>query len=203
MARQLEQATFCAEDLKRGLARLHELALSAGITVEMAVYGGAAMILAWNMRRMTRDVDAIVANAAHSGFVKQAAARIADEQGWHQDWLNDAVKGFVRNKQALESLPMFAHDERGGLRLYAPSPQYMLAMKCLAMRVDDDSSDVDDIRRLLDELGLEDAESAMDIVADFCPGDAVPPKTQFGLEAIFQGNDMERHHDDASEPEAK
>ena len=182
----VRRAPFGADDLRLGLSLLHEAAVSAGVTVEMAVFGGAAMILAWDMRRMTSDVDAVVRDAGQSGFVRREAVRIAADRGWDADWLNDAVKGFVRSEQSLEALPMFAHDERGGLRLYAPSPQYMLAMKCLSMRLGADSSDKDDIVLLLDVLGIEDVDEALDVVADFFPADAVPPKTKFGLQVVFQ-----------------
>ena len=46
--------------LIRALTRLGELAQEEGLKLEVCLYGGALMMLAYDTRRMTSDVDAIV-----------------------------------------------------------------------------------------------------------------------------------------------
>ena len=46
--------------LVNALRRLGELAESAGIRLEVCLYGGAVMMLAYDTREITKDVDAIV-----------------------------------------------------------------------------------------------------------------------------------------------
>lgn len=61
-------------------------------------------------------------------------------------------------------------------------------MKCRAMRIGgiDESEDVDDIKRLVKELGLTNARQAFDLVTAFYPDQLIEPKTRFGLEEIFE-----------------
>ncbi len=67
------------------------------------------------------------------------------------------------------------------------SPAYLFAMKCRAMRLGAvaENSDVEDITRLAQELGLTSPDHAFALIASFYPGQIIEPKTQFGLEEIF------------------
>lgn len=47
----------------RGLSKIDTRVRAAGVVVDLAVYGGAALILAFDTRRSTRDVDAVVRGA--------------------------------------------------------------------------------------------------------------------------------------------
>jgi hypothetical protein len=69
-----------------------------------------------------------------------------------------------------------------------PSPEYLFAMKCRAMRVGgvEESTDIDDIRQLAGEIGLTTANEALDLIAAFYPDNLIEPKTRFGLEEIFE-----------------
>jgi hypothetical protein len=58
-----------------------------GVIAEMYV-GGAAIALAFDERRATRDVDAVFEPKA---VVYEAAATVAEEAGLSPGWLNDAV----------------------------------------------------------------------------------------------------------------
>jgi hypothetical protein len=60
----------------------------------------------------------------------------------------------------------------------------MLAMKCVAARFD--TYDADDVRFLLEHLGIETAEQACRIIKKYYPHEAVPPKTQFLLEELLR-----------------
>ena len=51
---------FSREEIRRGLVRLGELALAEQKIIDIAVYGGSAIVLAWGFRVATRDVDAVV-----------------------------------------------------------------------------------------------------------------------------------------------
>jgi hypothetical protein len=50
-------ATFTRTDILEGLQRLGELAQEKGITVQLTLIGGAVMVLAFEARLSTRDVD--------------------------------------------------------------------------------------------------------------------------------------------------
>jgi len=76
----------------------------------------------------------------------------------------------------------------GGLRVHLPAPEYLLAMKCMAMRpeVIDGSRDISDIAALADAAGIADADAAPALVEAFYPASRIPPKVRFGIEEIME-----------------
>ena len=77
------------------MAALSELAAvlaEAGIEGRVYVVGGAAMLLAYGSMRSTRDIDAVFEPTQP---VRKAIGEVAESLGLPDDWLNDAVKGFV------------------------------------------------------------------------------------------------------------
>ncbi len=58
----------------------------------MYVVGGAAIALAFDERRATRDIDAVF---EPKNVVYEAAEVVAEQLGLPGGWLNDAVKGFL------------------------------------------------------------------------------------------------------------
>lgn len=58
----------------------------------MYLVGDAAIALAYDARRSTRDIDAIFEPKM---AIYQAAAEVAPRLGLPVSWLNDAVKGFL------------------------------------------------------------------------------------------------------------
>ncbi|HEX6753810.1 MAG TPA: hypothetical protein VF093_09530 [Solirubrobacterales bacterium] len=86
-----------------------------GVVAEMYVVGGAAIALAFDERRATRDIDAVF---EPKDVVYEAAAVIAERLGLPGGWLNDAVKGFLEGDD-----PATAVLDLPGLRCLAASPE--------------------------------------------------------------------------------
>jgi hypothetical protein len=141
-----------------------------GQRAEMFIVGGAAMALAFDSRRATRDIDAVFVPKA---AVYDAARAVADRHGLAPGWLNDAVKGFLLGEDP-DRRTVF---ESPGLSVTVPSPQYLLAMKVYAARVD---RDPDNIRILADLCDLHSAEAVLDLA-----GIPIPAKVQFLIEELF------------------
>ena len=53
-------AIFSREEIQDGLKRLGELAQAQGLDIRLTLVGGAAMVLGYQARESTRDVDAII-----------------------------------------------------------------------------------------------------------------------------------------------
>jgi len=70
--------------------------------------------------------------------------------------MNDAVKGFASPKGDHELYKEYTHDN-GGIKVFTPSARYLLAMKCMAMRIDepDGHNDIDDILSLIKDVGIK------------------------------------------------
>lgn len=197
------RAALSRADIMRGLHRLDEMARKAGKVIDLAIYGGAALSLAFDMRVTTRDVDAVVRGSPD--FVRAASGRIAEEEGWPSDWLNDGVKGFLSPNEEMRLMREFGAAEGGGLRVFMPSPQYLFAMKCMAMRPEgiDGSHDVSDIEALTIAADIRDARAALDIVEAFYPDRGIPPRVRFGVEEIMERVAAARRKSTARRPKKR
>lgn len=147
---------------------------SRGVTGEMYVVGGAAIALAFDERRSTRDVDAVFEPKA---TVYAAAESVAPSLGLPVGWLNDAVKGFLAGPDA-DARPVL---DVPGLRCATASPRMLLALKVLAHRVGEDE---DDVRLLATALGLT-TPGAVLAVAEETFGDRLDVGARFFVETLF------------------
>lgn len=116
----------------------------AGARAEIAVAGGAALVLLYGARESTKDVDAITLDASAADAVRIASRAVAGALGLPSDWLNDAAKGYVHGLALGERL-----FESETLIVRALAAQQLLAMKLSAWR---DDVDVEDARLLLRSL---------------------------------------------------
>jgi hypothetical protein len=135
------------------------------------------MCLALDARPATRDVDAFFRPAT---LIRQAAIRVASRAGVPDDWLNDAVKGFLSPRGEFDSYLELLH-----LRVFVARPEYLLAMKCASMRLGEEFHDLDDVRYLLRYLNIATAEQALAIVTRYFSQDQLPAKTRLALEELL------------------
>lgn len=156
-----------------------ELSLQAA-EGELFVVGGAVMCLALNARDATRDVDALFRPAR---VVREAASRAALAAGVHASWLNDAVKAYLSPQGEFD--PFL---ELPNLRVFVARPEYLLAMKCAAMRLGAEFHDLDDVRYLLRHLDITTTEQAMAIVTRYFDETQLLPKTRLALRELLPGN---------------
>jgi len=172
----MSPAFFTREQIRALLVELGADLERQGLRAEMFIVGGAALALAFNTRRTTRDIDGIFEPKRE---VYESAARIAARHGIPDDWLNDAVKGLLPglDPDAREVLA------EPGIRVSVPSARYLLAMKVAAARVD---RDADDIRYLAGVCGAHTAEEVLQITEQVI-GDrrTLLPKAQYLVEAMF------------------
>jgi hypothetical protein len=182
-----QDIVFDRRSLLLALQDLGRRAYAEGKTVEIAIYGGSALMLTYNWRLATKDVDAVF--EADRQTVRRLVAEIAQEHGWSRDWLNDGVEGFLSamDASAKTLLGTYPSEQEPGLRVMIASPAYLFAMKCRAMRIGgvEESEDVADIRNLARELGIDSAKAALALLESFYPAQLIEAKTRFGIEEIF------------------
>lgn len=148
-----------------------------GICGELYLVGGAVMCLAFDARRATRDLDGFFRPAR---AVRAAARRVAETKGLPEDWLNDGAKGFLGEKGEFRE-----HLSLPNLRVLVAGPEYLLAMKCLAMRIGGEFHDREDVRFLLRYLNIERYDLALKTIARYYPPDKIPQKTLYALEEML------------------
>ncbi len=164
-------------DLRRLFELLNEELRRSGTRGELFLVGGAVMCLAYAARPSTQDVDALFRPPVQ---VREAAARVAARAKVKADWLNDGVKGFVSAQG--EFAPFLELDH---LRVMVALPEYLLAMKCLAMRIGAEFHDEDDVRYLLRHLDLRTQEKALAVITKYYPLENFPQKTLYALAELL------------------
>ena len=136
---------------------------------ELYLVGGAVMCLAFAIRPSTRDVDAYFVPAAK---IRSIAQQIASNQGLDESWLNDGVKAYLSPQGVYEPYLALSH-----LKIFCASAEYLLAMKCLAMRIGEEFHDIGDVEYLLRNLGITRYEKAIEIISKYYPAEKFPAKS--------------------------
>jgi len=125
-----------AADITGLLEALDGELAARGTTADVYLVGGAAMALSFDSTRTTRDLDAVFVPTSE---VRAAVARVAHSHDLAEDWLNDAVKGFVPPGTDPHQRVIY---ESPHLRVAVASVEHLLAMKVAAARVEQDRGDL-------------------------------------------------------------
>lgn len=149
------------EDLFR---RLGDRLQRRGVVGDLYVIGGAAMALAYDARRATRDIDAVF---LPHGIVLDEARALAAEQGLPPWWLNEQASAYVAPGGDPAAPTTFDHP---GLRVLTASPEHLLAMRALTTR----RRDVGDLRVLVERLGLAGPDEVVAVCARVFPSERLP-----------------------------
>lgn len=179
------------QDIHDAFTELAAKANREGKVIEIAVYGGSALLLASNFRIATQDVDAVAEN--DQTIIDRFAREIAASKGWPDDWLNDGVRtylspnvdGLAQHHELFRSYP----DEAApGLRVFVPTPSYLLAMKLMAMRIDTSTGqkDLPDILNLIEVIGITQKGELMQFAQSFYPEARVSPQVILGIEVLWR-----------------
>ncbi|MEV6524489.1 DUF6036 family nucleotidyltransferase [Longispora sp. NPDC051575] len=152
--------------------RLGDRLARRGVVADLYVFGGAAMAMAYDSRRSTRDIDAVF---QPHGIVLDEARAVAAELGLPNWWLNEQASVYVAQGGDAQAQRVFDHP---GLRVSAASPEHLLAMKVQAAR----NKDVEDIQFLVQKLGLTSVEEILDLCAEIFPDEEPPARARLLLE---------------------
>jgi hypothetical protein len=159
---------FDRDQLLAAFDEIGRAAATAGTRLEIAVYGGSALMLASNFRYRTEDVDVAQLDHPWPQWLRDTVAQVAATNGWGADWFNDAVSLHLSPlaDQAADHLE-FGTFPRGneppGLIVSVPSAAYLLALKLKAIRVLDplrgeqERLDILNLMRVLDIRTIDDA----------------------------------------------
>ena len=148
------------------------------------------MLLAYDARETTKDVDAIV-RPPEVG--RRLAAKVAKERGWPESWLNDDVKQFVSTMETRQrwSPPGLKAD---ALKISRPTAKYLLAMKVMACRkvLPGHPGDEADIAFLLRKMHIQKLAEIEKFIDQYFPDTVLPAATVAVLEALLaQGKTKE------------
>ena len=153
-------------------------AVANSTRIELAVYGGSAMLLASNFRFATEDVDIAAIGVPWPVWLGEVVSEIAQKNRWSDDWINDAVSFYLSPlaSRAADHLEFGSYPREGlfGLSVLVPSAEYLLALKLKAIRILDPvrgQQEADDIRNLMQVLSV-DIDGAIKVLAKYFPKSA-------------------------------
>jgi hypothetical protein len=185
---------FDRDALLDAFDRIGYAAIEAGTKLQIAVYGGSALMLASNFRFATEDVDIAEIGGKWPEWLTSAVTAIAREKGWGADWLNDAVTFHLSPLAELQRdhLPFGNFPRRTeavGLTVFIPTARYLLAMKLKSLRISDfekGAADMADTTHLLNVVGITEVEQAVAVLAEFFPRSAADAdKQRFVLKRLL------------------
>lgn len=164
-------------ELERAFAALGDRLVRRGVVADLFVVGGAAMALAYDANRVTRDVDATF---VPHGIVLEEARNVAEAMGLPPWWLNEQASAYVSTQHDDGKREVFDHP---GIRVMAASPEHVFAMKAFAAR----SRDEDDLRKLGELTGVSSVDAALELCRRFFPDETLPPRARAMIEDLFDG----------------
>jgi hypothetical protein len=182
------------EELLWAFDRLARAAVAAGARLEIAVYGGSALMLASNFRYTSEDVDVSLLSQPWPEWLQATVMEIAAARGWSPEWFNDAVEFHLspladRAADHLEFGSFPRNEGPIGLAVHVPTPAYMLALKLKGMRVADPvrgEQEARDIVNLIRVLEVRSPDEAIKILGRYFPKSAADPgKQRFLLNLIW------------------
>lgn len=130
--------------LRRAFDLMEELLGRRSLVCQIYVFGGSAMVLAFDERGSTQDVDS---RYTSTSAVDEVTAEVARRLSLPRGWMNEQATVYL--PAAPDEDAVVVHDS-AHLTVSRASLPYLLAMKADAAR----PQDADDIRLLAAEMGL-------------------------------------------------
>lgn len=177
---------FDREALLDAFDQIGRAAVQAGTKLQIAVYGGSALMLASNFRFATEDVDVSELEHPFPDWLAAVVNNIAMENGWQGDWFNDGVAFHLssladRARDHLEFGTFPRDDTPSGLVVSVPSAEYLLALKLKAARILDPvrgETERLDIVNLMQVVGISTADEAIALLGRYFPVSAASSEKQ-------------------------
>jgi hypothetical protein len=179
-------AAFDRDALLDAFDRIGRAAALAGAKLQIAVYGGSALMLASNFRFATEDVDVSKLEHPLPDWLATVVREIAQQNKWQEDWFNDGVAFHLSPlaDSAADHLEFgtFPRDgETVGLVVSVPSAEYLLALKLKAFRIMDPlrgETERLDILNLMRVVGISTVQDAIALLGRYFPLSAASSEKQ-------------------------
>lgn len=126
------------------------------LKLTLNIYGGTVMMICFDARPATKDVDALFET---SSIIENILSDIAETYGLNKDWINQDVREPLKYIKQENLKEVFTYKN---LKVLAPTAEQMLAMKILSARPEP-YSDFKDAEYLIKYLKIEKLEQVLNI----------------------------------------
>lgn len=179
-------AAFDRDALLDAFDQIGRAAVKAGTKLQIAVYGGSALMLASNFRFATEDVDVSQLEHPLPDWLAAVVHDIAEKNHWQDDWFNDGVAFHLSSlaDHAIDHLEFGTFPRDGtppGLAVSVPSAEYLRALKLKAARILDPirgEGERLDILNLMQVVGISTVEDAIALLGKYFPVSAASSEKQ-------------------------
>ncbi len=177
---------FGRDALLDAFDQIGRAAARAGTKLQIAVYGGSALMLASNFRFATEDVDVSELERPLPDWLAAIVHQIAEKNRWSEDWFNDGVAFHLSSiaDRAADHLEFGTFPRDGtspGLVVSVPSAEYLRALKLKAVRVTDPlrgETERLDILNLMQVVGISTVDGAIALLGRYFPVSAASSEKQ-------------------------
>ncbi len=168
---------------------------------EIILVGGSSVMLNYNFRNSTTDVDSIIRASSN---MKEVINKITDEEGLQNGWINDDFKKTASYSDKLVGCSKFYKKFCKCLEVRTIRGEYLVAMKIKSFRLyKNDISDIIGILKDSIEFGYpllyEDVDSAYRELYN----ESIPGKVADVIKNIFNEEDLEGLYYEISSLERK
>ncbi len=167
------------DEIYKNLELVNEELKALDMHGEILITGGASMCLVFSARSATKDIDAIY---EPKSVINDIAAKIAFEKDLPKSWLNDSVKCFINSKAYEKKMLLKIYSN---LKIYSVIPEYLLAMKLMASRMESET-DKKDIIFLMKYLGIDTVDKANKMIDSTFKSEFILPKTRYVIEECLE-----------------
>ena len=150
---------------------------------QVYVVGGAAIALAFDISRFTKDVDVLITRA-HEDLIK-AAQTVARNNDLPESWLNEVAIGILPARTDPNARSVYYSP---CLTVSSASARHLLAMKIQAGR----GKDRADIKFLMKHLELQSADEALGVSDELFPGQDLSMVAKETIEQLCEELELER-----------
>ena len=178
MGKNMKTKELTDRDITELLSQLNDKLRQNDKTASILLSGGATMALMFNRNRLTQDIDAVLLNGDKSGF-RKIVAEVGLENELKEDWLNEAVKGYIDFNWKKQFVPTGFSN----LTVYHVPADKLLAMKLTAGRAY--SKDKEDAINLMKYLDINSIDEVTEILENSIPNNLLTAKTRYFTMEVF------------------
>lgn len=142
---------------------------------EIIICGGTAMVLMYDARNSTKDIDALYMPKEE---INEIVENFSDKYGISIDWLNDSAKVFFTPQMKTNIYKKYSN-----LIVKCFDTESLLALKLTSAR--NLTNDEKDALFLTKQLKIEDINEMYDIVEKYIPEVRRNPKTYYFIQEVF------------------
>lgn len=163
----MEKKTFDSTELLEILKYLDSLLVREQLRLELAIYGGAAIMLYFGKtsRDITEDIDAVILNRQEFGQHPLIFREVAEKFDLAEDWINSNI---MNTLSELRREDLVGYGEFSNIMIRLPNKEQLLAMKIKSARYFP-KNDFADAKQLIADLGINSPEELQALTLQYIP----------------------------------